>query len=66
MGILLIEIIKEQQNQEVILDFEDLEWMGQGFAHQIFVVFQNAHPQILLTPVNMNEAVTKMYQHVTS
>lgn len=52
--------------EEVILDFEGLEWMGQGFAHQIFVVFQNAHPQILLTPVNMNEAVTKMYQHVTS
>ena len=50
--------------EEVVLDFEGLEWMGQGFAHQIFVVFQNAHPQILLTPVNMNEAVTKMYQHV--
>ena len=52
--------------KEVILDFEDLEWMGQGFAHQIFVVFQNAHPDILLPPVNMNEAVTKMYQHVKS
>lgn len=52
--------------EEVILDFEGLEWMGQGFAHQIFVVFQNAHPDILLTPVNMNEAVTKMYQHVKS
>lgn len=50
--------------EEVVLDFEGLEWMGQGFAHQIFVVFQNAHPQIILTPVNMNEAVTKMYQHV--
>lgn len=50
--------------EEVVLDFEGLEWMGQGFAHQIFVVFQNAHPQIVLTPVNMNEAVTKMYQHV--
>lgn len=50
--------------EEVILDFEGLEWMGQGFAHQLFVVFQKAHPQILLTPVNMNESVTKMYQHV--
>ncbi|MBQ2445808.1 MAG: DUF4325 domain-containing protein [Oscillospiraceae bacterium] len=51
--------------EEVILDFDGLEWMGQGFAHQIFVVFAQAHPQILLTPINMNEAVTKMYQHVT-
>ena len=52
--------------EEVILDFEGLEWMGQGFAHQIFVVFQQAHPQILLTPINMNEAITKMYTHVTA
>ncbi len=52
--------------EEVILDFEGLDWMGQGFAHQVFVVFQNAHPDILLTPVNMNEAVTKMYHHVKS
>lgn len=50
--------------EEVILDFEGLEWMGQGFAHQIFVVFQNAHPNLLLLPVNMNEAVAKMYRHV--
>ncbi len=40
--------------------------MGQGFAHRIFVVFRQAHPQILLTPINMNEAVTKMYNHVTA
>ncbi len=52
--------------EEVVFDFEGLEWMGQGFAHQIFVVFQQAHPHILLTPINMNEAVTKMYNHVTA
>ncbi|MBO5452962.1 MAG: DUF4325 domain-containing protein [Clostridia bacterium] len=51
--------------EEVILDFDQLEWMGQGFAHQIFVVFKNEHPDIKLTPVNMNEAVRKMYNHVT-
>lgn len=50
--------------EEVILDFEGLEWMGQGFAHQIFVVFQNAHPNLILTPVNMNADIAKMYQHV--
>lgn len=51
--------------KEVELDFKDLDWMGQGFAHQIFVVFANANPQIKLTPINMDEDVKKMYNHVT-
>lgn len=50
--------------EEVILDFESLEWMGQGFAHQIFVVFSKEHPQVRIVPVHMNEAITKMYNHV--
>lgn len=52
------------QFQEIVLDFADLDWMGQGFAHQIFVVYQNAHPDTTLTPINMNESVMKMYKHV--
>ncbi len=50
--------------QEVILDFDDISWMGQGFAHQLFVVYQNNHPEITFLPVNMNESVTNMYNHV--
>lgn len=50
--------------KEIILDFESVEWMGQGFAHQIFVLYKNQHPEIQIIPVNMNEDVTKMYQHV--
>ena len=52
--------------KEVILDFDGLDWMGQGFAHQLFVVFKQEHPNIEFMPINMNEPVTKMYQHVTS
>lgn len=52
--------------QEVILDFEGLSWMGQGFAHQIFVVFARENPEIRLTPVHMGEGVEKMYRHVTA
>ena len=51
--------------EEAILDFDGIEWMGQGFAHQIFVVFQNAHPEISLIPQNMNDSVESMYNHVT-
>ena len=50
--------------KEVVLDFEGVSWMGQGFAHQIFVVFANSHPEIRLTPINMNEDVTRMHYHV--
>ncbi len=51
---------------EVEIDFDGLDWMGQGFAHQMFVVYQNAHPDIKLIPTNMSENVQKMYTHVTS
>lgn len=52
--------------KEVILDFEGLNWMGQGFAHQIFVVFARENPEIRLVPVHMGEDVEKMYRHVTA
>ena len=50
--------------EEVILDFTGVNWMGQGFAHQIFVVFANSHESVNIIPVNMSEDVTKMYRHV--
>lgn len=50
--------------KEVIIDFDGLQWMGQGFAHQVFVVFAKEHPDIQITPVNMNEDISKMYHHV--
>ena len=50
--------------EEVILDFDGISWMGQGFAHQMFVVYKNAHPDVAIKPVNMNESVENMYKHV--
>jgi hypothetical protein len=50
--------------REVTLDFTGLDWIGQGFAHQLFVVFQNEHPDICLLPVGMSEDVEKMIRHV--
>ena len=51
---------------EVILDFDGIEWMGQGFAHQIFVIFKNAHPEMSIVAQNMNESVEGMYNHVVN
>ena len=47
--------------REVELDFSRTEIMGQGFADELFRVFQNKHPEVTLTPVNMNSAVQRMY-----
>lgn len=54
-----------EQFEEVELDFCDIDWMGQGFAHQIFSVFAKEHPEIKIIPINMSKEVKKMYMHVT-
>ena len=48
----------------VVLDFEGIDEIGQGFAHELFVVFQNEHPEVELIPLNMSEYVKKMVDHV--
>ncbi len=50
--------------REVVIDFEGVKWMGQGFAHQLFVVFASGHDGIKLEPINMCEEVESMYKHV--
>lgn len=52
--------------RKVELDFEGVEWIGQGFAHELFVVFAGANPQVQLIPLRMNGDVEKMYNHVTA
>ena len=49
---------------EIELDFSDVDEIGQGFAHELFVVFQNKHPGIKLIPVNVSYEVEKMINHV--
>lgn len=50
--------------KEVELDFDGVEEIGQGFAHEIFVVFQKKHTGIKIVPVNVNPEVEKMINHV--
>jgi uncharacterized protein (DUF1330 family) len=46
--------------QTVILDFSGVEEIGQAFADEVFRVFQNAHPEITMTPVKVSEPVQAM------
>ena len=50
------------QFREVIVDFRGVEWVGQGFADEVFRVWQNDHPDIRLDPVNMNESVRRFVE----
>lgn len=51
--------------KEITLDFKDITEIGQGFAHELFVVFKRAHPDIKINIVNESENVRKMINHVT-
>jgi hypothetical protein len=46
------------------LDFESLETVGQGFADEIFRVWQSQHPDIRIIPRNAGETVLFMIRHV--
>ena len=50
--------------KKVILDFLGVEFMGQGFADEVFRVFRNKHPEIEIIPVHANESVMGMIVHV--
>ena len=50
--------------ESIILDFEGVDDIGQGFAHELFVVFKRNNPDIELKCINMNESVSKMLAHV--
>lgn len=53
-----------EQFEKVEFDFEGVEFMGQGFADEIFRVFQNKHPEIELIPIHANPTVLGMIKHV--
>jgi hypothetical protein len=46
----------------VILDFADVEMIGQAFADEIFRVFANQHPDIVIYVTNSNSEVNRMIE----
>ncbi|MGZ8252823.1 MAG: STAS-like domain-containing protein, partial [Methylophilaceae bacterium] len=53
-------IFRFEKFKTVILDFTGVEEIGQAFSDEVFRVFQNAHKDIKLVPVNMTAAVKDM------
>lgn len=52
--------------KHVILDFEGVSEIGQAFADEIFRVFQASHPDILMAPTHMTDAVKDMVSRARS
>ena len=44
----------------VVLDFTDVDTVGQAFADEVFRVFRSQHPDVEVVPTNTNEAVARM------
>ena len=41
----------------IVLDFENINNIGQGFADEVFRVFKNKNPDITIVPINMDEEI---------
>ena len=46
--------------REVILDFSDIEYIGQAFADEIFRVFVNMNPNTVIRVQNINTEIQNM------
>ena len=46
--------------EKIILDFEDIRIVGQGFVDQVFRVFKQSHPNVEIEYTNTNEDVLFM------
>ena len=47
---------------EVVVDFEDVDLVGQGFADEVFRVWAREHPEVRLVPTGMSEPVAFMIE----
>lgn len=50
----------------VLLDFTDVEQVGQAFADEVFRIFARTHPQIEIVPIHANSQVMSMINRAYS
>jgi anti-sigma regulatory factor (Ser/Thr protein kinase) len=51
---------------EIVLDFRDVQSVGQGFADAVFRVFARRYPAIVISTENANSVIDAMIRHVAS
>jgi len=50
--------------KKVIFDYTGVDDLGQGFAHELYVVYKKKHPNIEFENANASENVLRMINHV--
>jgi len=58
-------LVRFERFERIELDFSGIDEIGQGFADEVFRVFQSQHPNSKITAVNCNPQVERMIKHVT-
>lgn len=53
-------IARFEKFKHIVLDFTNVDMIGQAFADEVFRVFQRKYPEIVLEPVNTTPDVDKM------
>ena len=48
----------------VVLDFAEIESIGQGFADEIFRVYCREHPEVDISFIHVNSSIRRMIDHV--
>jgi len=59
-------LTRVERFKTVLLDFKDVESIGQAFSDEVFRVFVNQHPTMKILPINANDAVMQMISRVES
>ena len=59
-------LVRLEMFHNVVFDFEGVSAIGQAFADEIFRVYANNHPDIVLLPVKMEPNIEKMVNRATS
>lgn len=51
---------------EIVVDFRDVQAVGQGFADEVFRVFARRYPSIVIKTENTNPVIDAMIRHASS
>jgi hypothetical protein len=54
----LISLFRE--SEKIVLDFNEVDFIGQPFADEVFRVFANEHPHIKLEVIDTNKEIDKI------
>ena len=58
-------VLKDAEGyKELVIDFRGIEFMGRGFADEVFRVFQEEHPEIKITPLHASTSMLAMIRHL--